>query len=216
MCSSSGRQRQTMSTSSRRTSGVVSGSSWTAAACSPFFVVGSAGLRSHSGQVGPGEQGQRDMPVPGIVAADLILVQPDFLLADLNTALDAPARASHLDQRFHRGIGPPEGNVVGEPLGFGDASANQKPVSPPPLRESHQANQRPIVNPGALGPLATGEPLPGFRWQGGGHAIRTNLTGSAALAYVLPYVLPYVLADPDRLATGYAHDEGLLPHEGML
>jgi hypothetical protein len=43
------------------------------------------------------------MPVPGVVEADLVMVETDFVLAGLEAFLDAPAVAGDRDQQGERG-----------------------------------------------------------------------------------------------------------------
>src|SRR5690606_18404407 len=52
-------------------------------------VFGGAG----GGEVGRGQHGQRDVGVPGSVVADLVLVEPGFVLRGLEALLDRPPGA---------------------------------------------------------------------------------------------------------------------------
>jgi hypothetical protein len=45
-----------------------------------------------------GEHGQGGVPVPGVVAADLVVVEPGFGLGGLEAVLDRPAGSGHADQ----------------------------------------------------------------------------------------------------------------------
>src|SRR5690606_36584011 len=58
------------------------------------LVFGGAG----GGVVGRGQHGQRDVGVPGSVVADLVLVEPGFVLRGLEALLDRPPGAGDPDQ----------------------------------------------------------------------------------------------------------------------
>ena len=55
------------------------------------------------GEDGVGEHDQGGEPVPGVPAADLVLVQPGGVLAGLEAGFDAPAGAGHADQSGQAG-----------------------------------------------------------------------------------------------------------------
>src|SRR5258705_12293044 len=55
-----------------------------------------------------GEHGQGDVAVPGVVAADLVLIQPDLVLRGLERLLDRPPGPGHPDQFGQPGTTPAE------------------------------------------------------------------------------------------------------------
>ena len=61
-----------------------------------------------------GEQGEGDVPVPGVVAADLVLVEPDLVLRGLEALLDRPPGAGDPDQVVVGGAGRAGAQVVGQ------------------------------------------------------------------------------------------------------
>jgi hypothetical protein len=50
------------------------------------------------GEIGVGQQGEGDVAVPGVVAADLIVVEPDLGFRGLEAVFDRPAGAGDPDQ----------------------------------------------------------------------------------------------------------------------
>src|SRR5438067_2319949 len=82
---------------SRRASGTLSGISG-ASRSSPRAELPPQCLASQLGQERMGQQGQGDVALPAVPAADLVLVQPDLAFAFLKTLLDRPARSSHASQ----------------------------------------------------------------------------------------------------------------------
>ena len=79
---------------SRRTSGTVRGSKSAARSRSSP----PDGVLTHDGQIGMGQQGQRDVTMPSRPGADLVLVEPNLALSSLEAGLNRPARASDLDK----------------------------------------------------------------------------------------------------------------------
>ena len=51
------------------------------------------------------QHGEGDVPVPGVVAADLVLVEADLVLGGLEAFLDRPAGAGDADQVLVGGSG---------------------------------------------------------------------------------------------------------------
>lgn len=71
----------------------------------PLYRLGGA----HRGQICRGEHGQGDMGVPGVVAADLVLIKPDLVSRGLKRFLDRPAGSGHPYQGAQPGSGGPGG-----------------------------------------------------------------------------------------------------------
>src|SRR3954467_10395260 len=90
----SGGLAQTRRQRSRRTSGTVRGSK--SAARSRFSPPD--GVLTHNGQIGMGQQGQRDVTMPSRPGAHLVLVEPNLALGGLEAGLNRPARAGDLDK----------------------------------------------------------------------------------------------------------------------
>jgi hypothetical protein len=57
---------------------------------------------SRRGQEGMGQQGQRDVAIPGVPATDLILIQAHIILGALEALFDAPVETSHPRQVSQR------------------------------------------------------------------------------------------------------------------
>src|SRR5664279_702228 len=49
-----------------------------------------------------GQHGQRDVPVPTLPVANLVVIQPAFALGSLQAWLDLPALSGHSDKRLQR------------------------------------------------------------------------------------------------------------------
>src|SRR4051794_4484406 len=94
--------------SRRRSSGTVSAMSWPFPAADPLFRGGAGGT-----EVGVGEHGQGDVPVPGGVVTHLVGVQPGLVLGRLETLLDPPPAPGHRDELFEGGLGLCQGSWTG-------------------------------------------------------------------------------------------------------
>ena len=57
------------------------------------------------GQHGEGEHDQRDVTMPAVPGAGLVVIAIKFVLGGFETVLDRPAMTIHLDQRFDRCAG---------------------------------------------------------------------------------------------------------------
>lgn len=64
-----------------------------------------SGGRGGDGQEGVSHHRECDVPVPGDVAADLVLVQANLTLDGLEAFLDGPPAASYPDQLLVVGVG---------------------------------------------------------------------------------------------------------------
>ena len=76
------------------------------------------------GQVGVGEHGQGDVPVPAVESSDLVLVQTDLVLGGLEAFLDRPAGTGHTYELVDRGSGGAVAQVVGQLGWVGDVAAD--------------------------------------------------------------------------------------------
>ena len=66
-------------------------------------------------QVRCGDHRQRDVPIPGVVAADLILVQAGLDAGVVKALSDRYSSRGHAGQLRNGGLGRPETHVVGDP-----------------------------------------------------------------------------------------------------
>src|SRR5512144_3133412 len=79
---------------------------------SVWRVLGGGG--AGDGEEGVGEHRERDVPVPAVVAAHLVLVEPGLPLGGLEAFLDGPPGAGDPGQLAQRGTGGAVAGVVGE------------------------------------------------------------------------------------------------------
>ncbi len=75
-----------------------------------------------------GEHGQGDVAVPGVVFADLVVVQAGLVLGELECFLHGPAGSGDPDQFDQRDWGTAVDDVVGQLVGFADGAADQQVV----------------------------------------------------------------------------------------
>src|SRR5690606_29841243 len=125
--------------------------------------------------------GERDVPVPGVVAADLVLVEADFGLGGLEALLDGPAGAGDADEVLVGAAGWTGAQVVGQlgilagvELGGGeDLSADQQPAPTAwwGVVPDRERGPGPVEQPRSLGALAAGPALPGLVWSSCGGVI---------------------------------------------
>src|SRR5271166_5415939 len=106
-----------------------------------------------------GQHGQRDVPVPTLPVADLVVIQSAFALGSLKALLDLPALSGHSDQRLQRVF--PDGSVtqiVSALWLLFEAAPHQKRPRPAILlREPHQG---PVIEPFALAAETGGKTSP--------------------------------------------------------
>src|SRR4051794_38567406 len=125
------------------------------------------GVVADHGQHGEGEHHRRDVPVPAVPAAGLVVVEPELGLGGLEAVLDRPAASLDLDQRRYFGPGRAPGREEGE-LAVGDGTADQQAPRPRAGEavvvlgglEVGQLQVGPVVEPRPFGPLAGREPRP--------------------------------------------------------
>lgn len=79
------------------------------------------------GEQGVGEHGQGGPAVPGVPAADLVLVEADVAFGGLEVLLDSPALSGHGDEVGEGDVGGVVAAVVGE-LAGGVVAADHQPV----------------------------------------------------------------------------------------
>ena len=106
------------------------------------------------------------MPVPGVVAADLVVVEAGLVLGGLEALLDRPAGPGDADQLLVGGAGRGAAQVVGQlqlALGVAGQRAADQQVAGPAGRLGAVCGQgggRPVVDPGAFGAVAAAAALP--------------------------------------------------------
>ncbi len=95
------------------------------------------------------------MPVPGLVFADLVVVQTGFIFGELECLFHTPARSGDADQFDQWGWGMAVSDVVGQLGWFADRAADQQLVGVGP-----GVDQEPVVEAFALAARCGGESLP--------------------------------------------------------
>src|SRR3954452_7800257 len=81
------------------------------------------GMLADHGQHGEGEHHQRDVPVPAVPAAGLVVIEPELVLGGLEAVLDRPAVPFEGGQGLDRGPGRAPGRKEGE-IAVGDGTAD--------------------------------------------------------------------------------------------
>src|ERR1017187_4216915 len=106
-----------------------------------------------------GQHGQRDMPIPALPVAYLVVIQSAFTLRGFEGLLYLPALSGHSDQSFNRvvAVGGMT-QIVGAFWLLFDAAPHQK--RPRPTILFRQWHKRPVVEPFALAAEAGGKALP--------------------------------------------------------
>ena len=118
------------------------------------------------GHHGQGEHDQRNVPMPAMPGAALIVIEAKFVLGGLEAVFDGPATAFHRDQFFR-------GRALGAPCGeerhstIGNVAADQQTSRPLPRQcavvlrdiEVGEFEIGPVVQAWTLGPF-TGRQTP--------------------------------------------------------
>src|SRR5258708_12627922 len=105
------------------------------------------------------EHGQGDVPVPGTVLADLVVVQAGLVLCFGEAVLDRPPRPGHRDDLGQRDrAGRPAAEVRQLELAF--LARGQGPADQQVTGAGRGADLRPVVNPWPLGSVGPPQPLP--------------------------------------------------------
>jgi hypothetical protein len=162
-------------------------------------------------QQGKGEHHQRDVAVPAVPAARLIVVQSQLGLGGLERVLDRPAAALDPDQhRQRRALWAPGGEE--RQASVGQAAPDQQPARPHRgaagiahvLRlEVGQLQVGPIVKPWSLGAVTGRETHPGRCRQAG----RDRLRRAAPARLLAPGPEWVCAGDPEHVAfAGAAQD----------
>src|SRR5713101_2823796 len=116
-------------------------------------------LASGDGEERVGEHRQRDVPVPGVPLADLVVVQPGLVLGLGEAVLDRPPGAGHGDQLCQggagRGVAPEERQLQ---LTF--LARYQGPADQELVLTAGGCDQRPVIQPRALGAVPARQHLP--------------------------------------------------------
>src|SRR5215211_5282460 len=80
---------------------------------------------------GQGQHHKRDVPVPSVPGAGLVVSKPELRLGSLERVLDSPTPSLDGDERADRRAGRAPGREEGE-FAVGQAAADQKPARPQP------------------------------------------------------------------------------------
>src|SRR3954449_863291 len=80
-------------------------------------------------QQGEGQHHQRDVAVPAVPAAGLVVVEPELGLGGLERVLDRPAPTLDADQHLERGAGRAPGGEVGQ-AGIAEAAPDEQATRP--------------------------------------------------------------------------------------
>jgi hypothetical protein len=93
------------------------------------------------------QHGERDMPVPSVPGARLVMVEAEFILGGLEAVLDGPAMPFHPHQRFDRRSGRAPCREEGQ-IAIGDFAPDQQAARPG--ANVHRERQA-LTWPGAIG-----------------------------------------------------------------
>ena len=109
---------------------------------------------------GEGEHDKRDMPVPAVPGACLVVIQTELVLGGFEAVLDGPAMTFHRHQLFHGcALGAPSGEE-GE-IAIGNVAADEK--TPRPLsREGTVVFAGIEIGQFELGPVVPARPFGSF------------------------------------------------------
>ena len=94
-----------------------------------FWGRGRVGLAADGGQHGKGQHDERDVPMPAVPGAGLVVVETEFVFGRLEAVLDGPAPAFDRHQGFHSGPGGAPGGEKGQ-VAISDIAADQKAPGP--------------------------------------------------------------------------------------
>ena len=94
-----------------------------------FWGCGGVRVVADGGQHGEGQHDERDVAVPAVPGAGLVVVEAELVLRGLEAVLDGPAVPLDLDQRLDRRPGRAPGGEVGQ-LAVGDVAADQQAPRP--------------------------------------------------------------------------------------
>src|ERR1700759_165981 len=136
-------------------------------------------LGPQGGEKGQRQQGQGDVAIPALPAADLIIAKPDLLLARFEALFDGPAPPGDVGQRREWGLGRREDDIGGTFLRLAVAGPDQQPMVPGRRLQPGEAHPRPVVQSLALGSRPGREAVPGGVWQCGGEIGRGLLPEAA-------------------------------------
>lgn len=102
------------------------------AACALFFERFGIGVMANGRHHGKGQHDQRDMAVPPVPGAGLVVIKAKFVLCGLETVLDRPSMSFDAHQCFHAcALRTPGGEV--SQLAIWDIAADQQATCPDPV-----------------------------------------------------------------------------------
>src|SRR5215208_1755889 len=94
-----------------------------------FWGCGRVRVVADDRQHGEGQHDERDVPVPAVPGAGLVVVEAELVLGGLEAVLDCPAMPFDLDQGLDPGPGRAPGREEGK-LAVGDGAADQEAARP--------------------------------------------------------------------------------------
>ena len=111
-----------------------------------FWGRGRVGLAADGRQHGKGQHDKRDVPMPAVPGAGLVVIETEFVFGRLEAVLDGPAPPFDRHQGFYCGPGGAPGSEKGQ-VAISDIAADQKAPGP-------KAGQVLVVFGGFKGPVA--------------------------------------------------------------
>ncbi len=163
-------------------------------------------------QHGKSEHDQRDMPVPSVPGAGLVMVEAEFVLGGLETVLDGPTVAFDPDQCFNPGSSGAPGSKESQ-LAITDVPTDQQAARPRAGQvvailggvQVCQFQIGPVMQTGAFGALATGQAPPVAGFQPLGDAARR----AAHRPGLVPGTEPVIGVDAQHIALALAAQQHL-------
>lgn len=162
------------------------------------------GMLAHGCHHGEGEHDERDMPVPTVPGAGLVVIKAEFVLGHFKTILDGPALTLDLNQGGDIRAGWTPGREEGQ-FAISDVAADQKAARPPARIQTAIIGLRieigqfaigPIVEARPLGVIACRQPLPM-----GGRQLPCDLLGGAnPCGFLVPETEDMIAVDAKHIA----------------
>src|SRR5690606_28976519 len=113
------------------------------------------------GEEGESSHGEGYVPVPGGVAADLVVIETRLVFRGLETLLDHPPGSRDPGQFFERGSGRAEADVVGDVRVVGGPAPGQQPVVPALASPGPDRGCGPVVLARSVSAVAAAQACPG-------------------------------------------------------
>jgi hypothetical protein len=130
-----------------------------------FFIAGAFAVCG-DGKECRGEHGQGDVPTPGVIFADPVVIQPGPILGELERLPDSPPGSGDSDQLGDRHRRAGTADVVDQLAGLGDRTAYRQQM---PVRAG--VDKQPVVETIAYAARAARQPLPPAFRRGPGECV---------------------------------------------